>query len=109
MTTAQQYAEECIPDLSLALSGGESVDEIVDALIAQFPPDEDGLNEDECRRALASRLVITIYVDDPAFGDDGRQFADWCESNGFDVRRVEGSDSPHSSGLSALWERYCRS
>lgn len=60
MTTAQQYAEACLPDLNAALSGGESISEIVDALIAQFPPSDDGLDEDECREALWRYLAPDV-------------------------------------------------
>ena len=52
---------------------------------------------------------ITIQIDDSCFADEGHEFADWCESEGYAVRRVSDVDGLHPDLPEGLWDSYCNS
>lgn len=55
MTNAKRFAENCIPDLAVALAPGETPEQVADSLMGQFWAETDG-DRAECRDALIARL-----------------------------------------------------
>ena len=73
MTTPTDYATNCIPEQTprhAIVAEGETAERVADALLDTYPPEDDGLDRDECRQALLDRiaqLLMTQITDTRAY------------------------------------------